>query len=341
MFLDGTDAAYREALRGALERFGSSAGRHDVTLAALIETLRAPTLDGLFPRRARWRRAADLWATLRFERELQGSLRSEAATCELSPRARVAAVRPPVELRLAASPVELGLVSELSAAEATARAVAMAACAAALPAVFAHPVEATAARAFGALALQRFADPGSCRRTLGGAGGDDVQRAAQLTSLAYLFELREAAGVVCASASGGLRALDRVEHEAFAATGVSLPPGYLTLRWRVPSALGAWCLHPGARYRALRGGLVLWARLRDRFDEDWYRNPRSAEAVRAGGSRGGALSVEGWLDELGSPTRQAIELDGDEEFGDRASDVERGLALAGQAARRAVELLAG
>ena len=46
--------------------------------------------------------------------------------------------------------------------------------------------------------------------------------------------------------------------------------------------------------------------LRERFDEDWFRNPRAAEPLRAAASRGLGLSIEAWTAELGATAPLAI-----------------------------------
>jgi hypothetical protein len=65
---------------------------------------------------------------------------------------------------------------------------------------------------------------------------------------------------------------------------------------------------PRARFCAGLRGLAFWPRLRDAFDEDWFRNPRSAEVLRAGlamaasGSPGAPVVLPGVLEApLGEP----------------------------------------
>jgi len=43
--------------------------------------------------------------------------------------------------------------------------------------------------------------------------------------------------------------------------------------------------------------------LRERYDEDWFRNPRVAEPLRAAATRGGTLAVERWAEEVGAAQR--------------------------------------
>jgi hypothetical protein len=64
---------------------------------------------------------------------------------------------------------------------------------------------------------------------------------------------------------------------------------------------------PGARFRGLVGGLALGWVLRERLDEDWSRNPRTAEVLRSATGAGGALSIEAWLAELGGDPTTGLE----------------------------------
>ena len=54
-----------------------------------------------------------------------------------------------------------------------------------------------------------------------------------------------------------------------------------------------------ARLRGMLGGLALYTALRDQFDEDWYRNPRSDEPLIDAARQGGATSVEALVELLG------------------------------------------
>jgi hypothetical protein len=46
--------------------------------------------------------------------------------------------------------------------------------------------------------------------------------------------------------------------------------------------------------------------LRERFDADWYRNPRVSEVLRGAAMRGTTLSLAALLDELGVAASAAI-----------------------------------
>ncbi|MBX3247068.1 MAG: hypothetical protein KF901_07800, partial [Myxococcales bacterium] len=89
------------------------------------------------------------------------------------------------------------------------------------------------------------------------------------------------------------------EELASRAFGVPVPRRLARLWLWAPSS-------SGARFRAHLGALRVWVGLRERFDADWYRNPRAAEALRAAAEPGGRASVEGWADELGAGTDEAL-----------------------------------
>ncbi|MBC7171046.1 MAG: hypothetical protein H5U40_01385, partial [Polyangiaceae bacterium] len=62
-----------------------------------------------------------------------------------------------------------------------------------------------------------------------------------------------------------------------------------------------------ARLRGELHGLAFFSALRDRYDVDWYRNPRARDVVRGACERGAALSVEALGAELGVGPEAGIE----------------------------------
>jgi hypothetical protein len=76
--------------------------------------------------------------------------------------------------------------------------------------------------------------------------------------------------------------------------------------------LGADRVEARRRAREALAGLALHVGLRERFDADWFRNPRSEEVLRGGCAPGNRLTPEQLCAELGvgaevAPAR-AIEL---------------------------------
>ncbi len=268
---------------------------HDVLAA-----LRAPALDGQFASASRFRRIGASLAPLGFSRELGAHVRVVGAHGGLDPRARLAVLAAPHDLRIAAPTVEHGLATELSAVDVTGRALALSLGSVGLPPALARPLDASVARTFGAVLAQLLADRGFVRRVLGltGRALEDVTRAAALLTL---LALRVDAAVVLVR---GQPSADRAEAAAVwlsrALGGARIPVSLATLVALTPGA-GA------ARFRGRRGGLALHVALREHADEDWFRNPRTSALLRALAARGGALGVEAALAELGGAPSAALE----------------------------------
>ncbi len=152
---------------------------------------------------------------------------------------------------------------------------------------------AVAARATGALLGGLLRDRGWLRRYAGlsGAALDAAARGAAFRELAAARALA-ARTVVSAATYGDEVALGDVEavyaERTRAALGVEPGPGEAMADLEPPFALG------DALGRGLTAG-ALAAQLRERFDEDWWRNPRTgawlATAWFAGGDLGGAVGV--------------------------------------------------
>jgi hypothetical protein len=270
----------------------TSFGVRDV--GALLHALRVPALDGLFPPRERWRRLAADVRALQFERVLGARVRVERSTLGVTPRVRWVAPDPPRDVRLLSSVAEQGLISELAAAEGLGRGLAVALSSAGLPVELRWPVEATVPRALGGAFAQLLAD----RLALGrgrGLGAGDCEGVARHAGAMVLLETRACAAGVLWLAMGHTTdpevAVDLLRRALAVDVDARLAPWLMGTPWSTP-----------ARFRGRLGGLAAWVALRERFDEDWYRNPRAAEAIRAGTEPGGRASAEGWLEaDLGAP----------------------------------------
>ncbi|MBK8593069.1 MAG: hypothetical protein IPN77_28955 [Sandaracinaceae bacterium] len=264
-FLALTDDLAGEALSRAASTSGSDHPERWEDLAALLAF---PNLQGRFGPRDRARRVAAPWAGVGFARELQG-VKLEAPHATVGVRARLAVLDPTRDVRVSVSTRELGLASELALLEGVGRALGQLLLPAALPFVQALPVEDEGARTLAALMLQLPCDPVflGTGRTL----AKEVPQIAAAGVCLQLVALRVAAAALLPSED---RSRDAIEGLAARALGVPvpLPLARLTLLGHVS---------PRARFRAGTHALLFWTLLRDAHDEDWFRNPRSADTLRA------------------------------------------------------------
>ncbi len=264
---------------------------HAESLPELFRSLRWPPGDGGFRSRDRFRRAGARWAPLGLERELARAVRVEPPHGDGHPGARVWVLDAGRDIRIVPSRLELGWQSELAAARAVGRSLARA-LVAPLPVPLRHASVGSVARAIGDLGAQVFAETRQLRdEGLARLEAADVRRR---VGLWLLLESRWCCAAVSAQAlSKSPEELTvRCAQAAGRALGVPVPPGFATVAFQGSSV---------PRLRAVLGGLRLWAALRERWDEDWYRNPRATDAIRDACERGGGYSVEAWCDDLGAP----------------------------------------
>jgi hypothetical protein len=248
-------------------------------------------LTGLFPREGRLRRLAGDWEPL----GLRGLLRSHARAALEHPgpfaAAHVVVVAAPRDVRVSPSAFEYGLASELSMAESVGRALGHAHASAALPPALRHASAASLSRAVGQLGLLRFAEPRFLQRNRGLVTREG-HTVARLAAAYALVDSRLSAAAVLARTIRDPSELERIGELSSRALQGSLPPGW--------GALLATRLSPGAPFRAKAlAPAIMWA-LRERYDEDWYLNPRSAEPIAGALARAGEFAVEGWAEELGA-----------------------------------------
>jgi hypothetical protein len=184
-------------------------------------------------------------------------------------------------------------VSELAAGEGLGRALGLALVSPGLPIALRHPAHATVARTFGALFVEMATEPDFWRR-MRGVGDATAHRVATLARAIFVLETRaQAAALLVDDGASTERRREEATERLSHALGVRLDTPLATLVALTPDPDAA-----AARLRARVGALAAWTGLRDRFDEDWYRNPRSEEAFRAAAAPGGLLPAEAWLAEL-------------------------------------------
>lgn len=294
-FLEATDDAMREAL---LRAGHAQEIRDPRTVLDAFRALRMPALDPLVPVRERGRRIASFLAPLGFDAPLASRARLDPPPLGLFGGAHAIALDPPRAVVVVPPALELGLASEIEVARATGEALAHLLVAPALPVEFRRAVPASTARGFGELFAGLLADPlfGKKVRALEGAELEAFRRGAVAILLARA-RVRAARWIA-------RRVGDRDRLEAGAvllarALGVREPAPWRSLADPVS-------LDPdgdAARLRAALAAPAIAMALRERYDEDWFRNPRVAEPLRAAATRGGTLAVERWAEEVGAAQR--------------------------------------
>lgn len=292
-WLAASEELTREAIAFAQRALGSEGqGGLDHLWCALGLELRA-----CFPRDGRLRRLASDWEPLGLRRLLSSRARAARDQPGPFPGAHVMVLAAPSDVRISASTHEYGLASELACAEAVGRAVGIVHGSSELPFALRFASVASVARALGALAVQRLADPLFLRRARG-LSARESESIARLAATYALLDSRLAAASVLARKLTPASSLD--EAAAFAERALLGPLD--------PAVAAALCLRsaPGAPFRAKsHAPALVWA-LRESFDEDWWANPRAGEPLRGAAARAGTFSVEGFATELGVETQHGI-----------------------------------
>lgn len=317
---EGAERARRAGLERAarwLRAIGATAhpdgGPAPAERRAAAETLLARSAGGLDALRTRFG-VAELWqwpAVLRGDRALfrperrfqriaaavegwglRPALASHVRVSAAAPslvRARLAPRRMPERIRLAGPAVD-GVAGEWLAAEGLGRALALALVSPAAPAPLRWPVAATVSRALGVLLAQVACDPIALRRR--GLTATEAWGAAAAGGALTLLRARLDAAAVLAEG----RRLEARGDLVSRACGAAAEPGAAFLLATSVASV---------RFRATMVGLALFDALRERFDEDFFRNPRAAEPIRGAAARGGGLAAEAFLEELGGALEAA------------------------------------
>ncbi|HEX6240456.1 MAG TPA: hypothetical protein VFZ61_06165, partial [Polyangiales bacterium] len=248
-------------------------------------------LSGLVPRPGRYRRLAAEVEPLGLRRLLSAHARLGPDQPALFGAAQVAVVSAPRDVRVLPPELELGLASELFAADALGRAAAFTHASPALPLPLRHASAASVARSAGTLSMLRFTEPTFLRkrRELNSREAGEVARRAAAFAL---LDTRLTAAAVLARGLAGADALERAQVLCERALSGPVPAGV--------AALLLTRLSAGSAFRGKAWGLSLAHALRERFDEDWYANPHAGEPLRGAFARAGELSVEAFGAELGA-----------------------------------------
>ncbi len=301
-FLRDTDAVALDLGGWLLERHTGvraaprGAERHD-----LLRFLHAPGFAGAFPR-GELVRTVRRWAEmLRLDMSAGGAIRLDEQEHPLQPLgARAVALDPPHEVRIVVLPAEgPRALGDLLAAVGRARLRAG-------PPADAPPEDlwlgdAALEPACGALLSGLLLDDHWLLRCAHAELPPDDRRALWV---AALLEARLEAGRALAALEAHRAGLSRGEQayrELHARAALSDLPGALALRDLDPW-LSAWAALRGRAFAAR-----LRESLRDRFDEDWWRNPRALAALQAPWSRGGRPTLaELWSEVGGTPSLEPL-----------------------------------
>jgi hypothetical protein len=293
-WLEQTDDLTREALAFARRALS---GEVETGFDGLWLALGQP-MRGLFSRDGRSRRLASEWEPLGLRRLLSARARSAPDHPGPFSSAHVITLAAPNDVRISPAAREYGLASELATAEAVGRAVGIVHGSAALPIGLRFASVGTVSRAIGSLAVQRFMAPRFLQKVRG-LSRRESDVIARLAALYFLLDSRLAAAAVLVRRIDGPTALDEIAAHAERALLGSVqrgPAAALTLR-----------VSPGGAMRGkVHGPALSWA-LRERFDEDWYLNPRAAEPLRGAMARAGEFSVEAFAHELSTEVPRGIE----------------------------------
>jgi hypothetical protein len=291
-----TDALAQDLGGWLLERhtgarpFPGDAERHD-----LLHLIRAPRCSPAFPRGEMLRTCRRWSEAWRLDLNAGKAIKLDASSDDERPLAREGAqafaIDPPDEARIQLfseeGPWALGeLLSALGAAQL------FVAPPGSAPPEDLHLYEAALPIASGALFSGLLRDDEFRRRCAKVELPIDDARS---LAVAHLFELRIAAARTLASLealrSGLGGKASQAHRELFARAAISSLPAGLALRGLDPF------LSPWAKIRGLAFAARARSFLRDRFDSDWWRNPRALQSVRGLWGRGGRPTLrELWAD---------------------------------------------
>lgn len=276
-------AATHDAWHELLERLAHAAETPTESWEDILFLLRAHRLDDAVPARRRWRRIA----------EGLGPLRPPlAAHARAEPGAGgghgLLVVRAGVDVRVHGGR-ERGVFSEREACLAMGRAFAAVTTHPATPEAIARPRAGVVGWTLGGLLAHRLVEPSFVASSLGLDGRP--RRAA--TEVALGIELAEARVHAAWSRvhvhAGDRDFPERARSALVEALGVDVPE---------PLAVLTLLTHRPDRGAALTMAPRLFVAMRERFDADWWRNPRAAEKLRSATAPGDAGTVKDLLEGL-------------------------------------------
>lgn len=306
-FLEQTDAAADDAVRFLVRNVHARSSTGAIPWHTLSGALRAYELDSEMGKRQRWLRVAAWLRKQGFEEAMGVRLRAETDEATALPLARALPLEVPRDIRLAQTPRDFGVLSDLSAAEAVTRALALSLTHVALPPELRYPIGANVPGVLGMIGALAWVDREQLVRVQG-LTALQAERIARISSTALLLWVRLCVSLALMPASEPDQPEARLELlcEAMGrALCVRVEPGIAGVL--APDRLRA-------RTYALEAltGLAAATAFRERLDSDWYRNPRTGDLLRGLAQRGNRLTPEGLCAELDRTTadaaQRAIEL---------------------------------
>jgi hypothetical protein len=293
-FLTATD----DAAADLVERAHHSVAAGPSSLASRLAALAPTSLDGFVPARTRMRRLAAVLEAIGLERELRARVdRVSSLALAVSP----SIVRMRVRATVLVPELEVGLASERAVLAAITTALVHTLGSPALPLEHAQPPRASTAGAMGALFGSMLTNERYLRRYVDASASGHARIRVAATA-ACVLEARHACAAFVAGPADARTDDDARER---AARALVLDPSLVSPEL----ARSSWITPTEAETRARTSLAALaWApALRDRYDEDFFRNPRLADFVRGAAARGGTASCEAISAELGTDASRAAE----------------------------------
>lgn len=306
-WLEQTQDAMRELTRWLLRRTEVPGADE---LSRLLIALRCTELDGLARQAGRFFRVSEGARRLGFERDMNARMRGETGASLLLPVPVVFAIEAPRDVRVVQSAQSYGIISDVSVAQGLFEGLMLALISPEAGPILSRPrcgslwmgesvraaiaPAAPVSAAVGATFAQLRADASYLRR-VDAFEADAAEKAGRHAAVWFLLRLRLAAALTLAWRGRSRSVSDRLTQLSAAgerALGRALPASMVAL-----TCLGG--ISAGEELAALSWGLTLHAALRERFDEDYFVNPRLGEVLRGAAARGAELDAAGFAAELG------------------------------------------
>jgi hypothetical protein len=287
-WLSKTDDAARELIGWLVKRTQTPP-----SLSALVTALRASQLDGLARPARRFYRLAAGARKLGFERDMTARMHGEDGNSPWVPVPCCLPLSVPNDVRVVQPALDYGLLSDLAVAQGLGEGLALALVSPAIGSVLSRPLGVSVSKALGGLFLQLRAESNYLRR-IDELEPEHATRAARHAALWILVRGRLAAARLCASRLPARSAQERIAQ--------LMAAGERALGYELPRGLAAVTLlgqtNPEQDFEAIARGCELHAALRERYDVDFYLNPRVGELLRGAAARGNSLDANGFAAEL-------------------------------------------